>query len=102
MTNTTLNDYIQSSPLVQAAITEAVHRFYHDRICSNSDKDLKDLEETQASDILNTLWNLQPNWRFVLAKAAKRYGVDSPDTNAVAVCGKPKEIINLKIEIEIK
>ena len=27
-----LREYIKSSPLVQAAITEAVHRFYFERI----------------------------------------------------------------------
>jgi hypothetical protein len=98
--NTTLVDFVKSSPSVQAAITEAVHRFYFDRIGSSKQQDKIDLEETNASDILSTLWNLQPNWRYILKKTGKRYF--EPDTQSVAICGKPKNIIGLKIEIEYK
>lgn len=102
--STKLIEHIQNSELVQAAITEAVHRFYMDRVCSKKEQDLIDLKETNASNILSTLWNLKPNWRYIIQKTGKRYnhGNLGPNTNAVAVDGKPKEIITLKFEIEIK
>ncbi len=94
-----LIEHIQKSQLVQAAITEAVHRFYYDRILSDKEKDKHDLIETQASDVLSTLWNLQPNWRYIIEKAAKRY--NSENTNTVTVFGKPKNIVGVKVEIEL-
>lgn len=97
--NNALIEYVKSSPLVQAAITEAVHRFYHDRVSSDKEKDKKDLQETEASDVLSTLWNLQPNWRHILEKTAKRY--HAANTTAVSIFGKPKKIVPLKIEIEL-
>ncbi len=98
--NNTLLEYIRQSPTVQAAITEAVHRFYYDRICSDKKQDKIDLEETCASDVLSTLWNLQPNWRYILEKTAKRYS--AADTQAVSIFGKPKNIKGVKLEIEIQ
>jgi|688.fasta_scaffold895567_3 hypothetical protein len=97
--NTSLIDHIKASPLVQAAITEAVHRFYYDKILSSNPQDRKDLQETQASDVLSTLWNLQPDWRHVIEKQSKRYS--SSKVNAVMVFGKPQNIVKLKFEIEL-
>ena len=95
-----LREYIKSSPLVQAAITEAVHRFYFERIGKENEKAKRELLETQASDIWSTLWNLQPDWRIVLEKYAKRYTGEA--VKWLPICSKPKNIIPLKIEIEIK
>lgn len=95
-----LIEHIKNSQTVQAAITEAVHRFYYDRILSDKERDTKELEETNASDILSTLWNLQPNWRYTLQRTAKRYNGDE-NTTAVSIFGKPKNIIGVKFEIEI-
>jgi hypothetical protein len=95
-----LIEHIQQSPLVQAAITEAAHRFYYDRILSDKEKDKQDLIETQASDVLSTLWNLQPNWRYIIEKAARRYNAEN--TTAVCLGGKPKKIVGVKIEIELR
>lgn len=97
--NNTLIEHIKQSTTVQAAIIEAVHRFYYDRICSDKKQDKIDLEETCASDVLSTLWCLQPNWRYVLEKAAKRY--DAADTNKVMLFSKPKNIKGVKVEIEL-
>jgi hypothetical protein len=94
-----LLDFIKESPTVQAAIVEAVHRFYYDRVNSHTKQDAKDLEETYASDVLSTLWNLHPNWRYVLQKTANRY--NSENTKAVSILGKPKNIKGIKVEIEI-
>lgn len=98
--NESLTEHIRNSPLVQAAITEAVHRFYYDRILSNQKKDKQDLQETQASDILSTLWNLQPNWRYILQKTAKRY--KATDKQSLPICSRPKKRVPLKIEIELR
>lgn len=95
----TLLEFIKQSETVQAAITEAVHRFYHDRISSPKKQDRIDLDETYASDILATLWNLQPNWRYILEKTAKKY--KSEDIRSVSIFGKPKKIRGIKVEIEI-
>lgn len=94
-----LIEHIKNSPTVKAAITEAVHRFYYDRICSDKKQDKIDLEQTCASDVLSTLWNLQPNWRYILEKTAKRYSAEN--TKSVSIFGKPKKIKGIKIEIEI-
>lgn len=95
-----LIEHIKQSPTVQAAITEAVHRFYYDRICSDKKQDKVDLEETGASDVLSTLWNLQPNWRYILEKTANRYSAEN--TQAVSIFGKPKNIKGVKLEIELQ
>lgn len=97
--NNSLIKHIQSSPLVNAAITEAVHRFYHDRILSDKESDRLALEETCASDILTLLWNLQPNWRYIIAESAKRY--NPYNTNSVPIDGKPKDGVILSIQINI-
>lgn len=97
-----LIEHIQKSPLVQAAITEAVHRFFNDRICSKNPQDLIDLDETQCKDILSTLWNLNPNWRYVIQKTGKRYLENAPNTNSVSIFGKPKKIVTLNFKIKRK
>lgn len=98
MKNTSLKDYVNSSPLVQAAITEAVHRFYYDRVLSDKDQDKKDLQETNASGILSMLWNLQPNWRMIIEKAGKRY--NASDVKAVALNRTPDPIPPFTVELQ--
>lgn len=95
-----LVEQVQKSPLVQAAITEEVHRFYYDRILSDKEKDKIELIETQASDVLSTLWNLQPNWRYILEKAARKYNAEK--NNSVSVFGKPKNVVALKFEFTVE
>lgn len=102
--NTILEDHIKNSPLVQAAITEAVHRYYHDRVLDDTkkrwNKDQKDAFELSAH-LLSNLWNLNPGWRFTLLNAPKRYQADV-NTNSVSIYGKPKEIKELMLQIQIK
>lgn len=100
MENNPLIEHIKQSPTVSAAIIEAVHSFYYDRVGSQKKQDIIDLEQTNASDILINLWNLQPNWRYVLDKTAKKY--NAVDTQAVTIFGKPKRTDGIKLEIEIK
>lgn len=100
--NNLLIEHIQRSELVQAAITEAVHRFYHDRILSDDLNDHKDLEETDASNILSNLWNLMPNWRYVIQKRLRRYSLKISNTSSVSIDGKPKQVKPFTIQIEIK
>lgn len=97
MENNILLEHVQNSELVQGAITESVHRFYYDRILSDREKDKLDLIETNASEILSTLWNLNPNWRYIIEKTARRY--KSENTKSVCVFNKPKThpLIEIKL-----
>lgn len=81
-------EHIANSPLVRAAIVEAVHRFYYDRILSDKLSDKQDLEETQAGDILGKLWNLHPSWRQQLLTIPTRY--KGAETNSIPADGRPK------------
>ena len=99
--NDKLIEHIKNSELVQAAITEAVNRFYFDRVTSNNKEDQADLIETECSDRLATLWNLKPNWRYIIQTAAKKINAGRPNTNSVAIFGRPKKIVGVKLEIEI-
>jgi hypothetical protein len=99
MTNA-LVEHVSRSPLVQAAITEAVHRFYHDRILSTRQKDKQELVETQASNVLSTLWCLQPDWRRVIEQSVKRYHVGDK-ANDVYLINKPKSIVPLTVTITL-
>jgi ethanolamine ammonia-lyase small subunit len=96
-----LIEHIKNSELVQAAITEAVHRFYMDRITSTHKQDVLDLKETECSDVLSTLWNLTPNWRYTIQKAGARYRTGAPNINNVSIFGKPKKIVGVNLEIKI-
>lgn len=98
--NNALIEHIKNSPLVQAAITEAVHRFYYDRILSTKQKDKQELQETQASDVLSTLWCLQPDWRYIIEQSVKRYDV-AGKANDVLLINKPQKIVPIKFEIEL-
>lgn len=93
-----LTNYIENSPLVQAAITEAVHRFYYDRVGSGNLKDAQVLEQTQASDILSTRINANPDWRLTLHKTALRY--NAAPVKALCIYGKPKNLISLNIKVD--
>lgn len=92
-------DYIEQSELVQAAITESVHRFYYDRCLSEKHNIKDELFNSNASDLLSNLWNLQPNWRYILKKSADRYY--HINTQSVSIYGKPKNKINLLLSINI-
>ena len=83
-----LEKHIQESPLVRAAIVEAVHRFYYDRILSTKKQDQDDIKECEVDEILDKLWNLHPDWRHTLLTIPKRY--EGNPTNAVSIHGKPK------------
>ncbi len=100
MENNALTEYIQKSHLVQAAITEAVHRFHYDRMFSKKPQDRLDVEQTQSGDILTTLWLLQPNWRYVLQCEAKKYS--AYNTSSVLVSDKPRNRKGIKVEINIE
>lgn len=86
-----LEEHIANSPLVKAAIVEAVHRFYYDRILSDKREDVKALAETNAADVLHKLWNLHPDWRHTLHEIPKRYR--SEVTAAVSRHVTPSEIV---------
>ncbi len=83
-----LQEHIQNSPLVKAAVIEAVHRFYYDRVLSDTLAHKQELEETQAGDILSKLWNLHPSWRQQLLTIPQRY--KGADTNSIPIDGRPK------------
>lgn len=92
---------IQNSPLVQAAITEAVHRFYHDRVLSKKNEDKQDLIDCDVSNILSTLWNLQPNWRYVIKNRLERFMYVTPNTNAVDINSRLLKQTGLTVTIKI-
>ena len=96
-----LHEHINNSPLVKAAIIEAVHRFYYDRILSDRKIDQKDLSEYDVANILDTLWNILPDWRHILHTLPGRYASDGPTTSIPIYC-KPKQITPLEIIIIIK
>lgn len=83
-----LMEEVVASPLVRAAIVEAVHRFYYDRVLSNRNRDQEELMQSSAPEILDVLWNLYPNWREVLLTLPQRY--KGADTKAVSIFGKPE------------
>ena len=97
-----LIESIQNSPLVQAAITEAVHRFYMDNVMLEREGRNSVITDTDCANVLSTLWNLQPNWRYIIQKAGKRYTPDAPNTDSVSIYGKPKQPTTLTLNIEIK
>ena len=84
-----LKNYIENSPIVKAAITEAVHRYYYDRILSTKPEDIKALKDNNVSYEYSVLWNETPNFRYILVQAASRYK-NPPNTDVVSVFGKPK------------
>lgn len=97
-----LQEHITNSILVKAAITEAVHRYYYDRVLSTKAQDQQDLIETNAANILDTLWNLLPDWRYYLHELPKRYiNVERPVID-VPLHNKPKEITGIEIIICLK
>jgi hypothetical protein len=93
--------YIHSSPLVHAAITEAVHRFYYDRILSDKEHIQRQLIDCNVSETLSTLWNLYPDWRHTLANSAKRY-MDAGKVTSLPVISRPKKMVKLNFNIEIE
>lgn len=95
-----LFEHIASSPLVRAAITEAVHRFYYNRVLSDKEKDKKELEQTGAADVLSNLWNTQPNWRHVIEKSGQKFA-GSENVNSVSVYGKPKKLLTMTVTFHI-
>ena len=96
-----LHEHIANSTLVKAAVIEAVHRFYYDRVLSDRQQDQQDLIDTQAADILATLWNLLPDWRYRLHSIPERY-VNAGPIAALPIHGKPRNIVSLEITILIK
>lgn len=96
-----LQQHIATSPLVKAAVIEAVHRFYHDRILSNKIIDQRDLTECNVANILDTVWNLLPDWRHVLLTSPQRYD-DSGEITSVPTYCKPKEITPIEVTITLK
>jgi hypothetical protein len=86
-----LEEHIANSPLVRAAIVEAVHRFYYDRVLSDKKEDIKDLEDTNAAAVLSKLWNLYPDWRHTLYEVPKRY--KSAEVSSVNRHIAPPEIV---------
>lgn len=89
--NPMISDVIDNSPLVLAAITEAVHRYYYDNITKDREKALS------VGNLLTSLWCQNPNWRHVIAKYGKRY--NPADTNAISIDSKP--LINFGFKIEL-
>lgn len=96
-----LTRHISESPLVRAAITEAIHRFYHDRVLSPHPKDRQLLTDLRVSDILSTAWNLTPNWRYLLKTIPRRYEA-SVDTIDIPIINKPEHIVPLQITFTIQ
>lgn len=95
-----LQQYITDSPLVQAAVTEAIHRFYYDRVLSSKLADQQILRDLNVANILDTAWNSLPNWRHILQTIPQRYHGES-NTNAVSIHGKPKKVTPIEIIIRI-
>lgn len=97
-----LQEHISNSTLVKAAVIEAIHRFYHDRVLSPRKEDQQDLQDTDALDILQTVWNTLPDWRYYLHSISKRYADAGAPITALPIYSKPKNQIPLEITIVIK
>ena len=95
-----LNDYLSADETFQCALTEAVHRYYHDKCFTNGEGSRpKNTEEyTYISNLHQTLSCLHPNWRFKLKKRLERYH-GWEDTTAIIRDAKPKEIINTQVRL---
>lgn len=98
--NNKLLIHIQNSPLVQAAITEAVHRFYYERALSTKERDQQDLIDSDAANVLSTLWNLMPNWRYFIKNWMLKYR--ESNTTSVNIDNRPVKSAALNVTIEIK
>lgn len=93
---TELQQYVNDSPTVRAAVTEAVHRYYYDRVLDPRER--KNLGE--VGHVLGNLWNLQPDWRHVLKTSFERYEDAGPVVD-VPLINKPKLVIPLPYFINI-
>lgn len=96
-----LQQHIADSPLVKAAVIEAIHRFYYDRILSQKIADQRDLIECDTANVLDTAWNLLPDWRHILFISTYKYD-DSGSINSVPLHCKPKEITSIEVIITLK
>lgn len=93
--------HLQEYPLLQAAYTEAVHRFYFDTCFSPYSDRPYDTEECKLiSNLLQTLSCQNAGWRHTLSKGIERYK-GGEVTTALFIESKPKEIINLEITHKI-
>lgn len=93
----TINDIIKSSPLVQAAVVEAIHRYYYDHVLDNK----WDPEEREyVSNLLSNQWCLLPDWRRILHEKTTRY-YKSDIITSLPVWSRPPKILNLSIEVKI-
>lgn len=83
---------IEGAPLVWAAITEAVHRYYWDNVLDKR----RNVEAVKfASDLLTNLWCLHPNWRLTLRQKADSY--KEAETTNLEVSGNPSKTITVSL-----
>lgn len=84
-----LEQYIQESETVKAAVTEAVHRFYYDKCFSPyTERPYETLDVKAISKIHNIFSAKYAGWRHTIKKAFERYHGWEP-TNALHIDCKP-------------
>lgn len=84
-----LIDYIRDNEIVNAAITEAVHRFYYDHCFSPYTERPYNTPDVKAiSKIHDILSAKNAGWRFTIKKRFERYHGWEP-TNALHICNNP-------------
>jgi hypothetical protein len=75
--NITLEEFLEKHELFQAALVEAVHRYYFDNCFSNKDgKLLCDENSRKIGNLYKTLSHKTPSWRYILKQKIKRYTGD--------------------------
>lgn len=91
-------DFLEQHETFQAAIIEAVHRYFYDH-CFNpyTDKLANDKEAELFFDIHQTMHNLMPDWRLRLKKNTERY-LAWEKTNALNIGGRPKRDLIIKLK----
>lgn len=84
-----LIEYIRNSDIVNAAVTEAVHRFYNDHCFSPYTERPYETPDVKAiSKIHDILSCKNAGWRLVIKKRFERYHGWEP-TNALHITCKP-------------